>query len=190
MIETLKHIDYTVFEYINQKWNVPALNEVFKFIRNPKNLTWFYISLAFLLIIKYRLKGFWLVLFTGATMGLSDLISSHFFKPYFHRLRPCADETWKGKIIDFVGGSHGYSFTSSHAANNMSVCLFLALLFLPHFKRWSYLFLIVPFFVGYAQIYVGLHYPIDVLCGWATGAACALLMYFLYKKYLPQSQQI
>ncbi len=190
MKEILKNIDYALFQLINQQMNVSALDSFFLMIRNPDNLRWFYFFLALVFLFRFRLKGLWLVLSLAATMGLSDLISSHFFKPYFHRLRPCTDEIWKGKIIDLVGGSHGYSFTSSHAANNMSVCLFLALLFLPHFKRWTYLFLIVPLFVGYAQIYVGLHYPIDVVCGWATGAASALLMYFLYKKYLPKSQQI
>ena len=190
MLETLKHIDYTVFEYINQKWNVPALNEIFKFIRNPKNLTWFYISLAFLLIIKYRLKGFWLVLFTGATMGLSDLISSHFLKPYFHRLRPCVDGSWQCKINDLVGGSHGYSFTSSHAANNMSVCLFLAMIFLAVIGRKSYLFLLIPIVVGYSQIYVGVHYPFDVLGGFITGAFCSVIMYWLYEKLMPENQKI
>ena len=190
MKETLKHIDYAMFHRINQLWNVTALNPIFQFIRDPKHLTAFYLLLAFLLLLKYRLKGWWIVLFLGATMGLSDLISSHILKPYFHRLRPCVDFIWNGKMNDLVGGNHGYSFTSSHAANNMSVCLFLTMIFLPIIGRKSYCFLTVPIIVGYSQIYVGVHYPMDVLGGYITGALCGVIMYWLYDKYLPSSQKI
>ncbi len=190
MKESLKYIDYALFHRINQEWNIPVLNNLFRFIRDPFHLQIFYLTLAFLLVIKYRIKGFWVVLFLAVTMGLSDLISSHFFKPFFHRLRPCVDGNWKCKVNDLVGGSHGYSFTSSHAANNMSVCLFLSMLFLPIIGRWSYVFLILPIMVGYSQIYVGVHYPFDVLGGFITGSFCGVIMFWLYEKYLPQSQKL
>jgi membrane-associated phospholipid phosphatase len=188
--EFFKNIDYNLFELINQKGNIPLLNQVFMAFRNPVYLRYLYISILFLLIIKYRLKGLWVAMFMAATMGLSDLISSHFFKVYFMRLRPCMDDRWLGKINLLVGCPHGFSFTSSHAANNMSVCFFMMLLFAPYLKQLKYLILLFPCLVGYSQIYVGVHYPIDVTCGLLLGACCGGLMYYLYQKYLPKAHQI
>ncbi|MFM2225931.1 MAG: hypothetical protein RJA07_2133 [Bacteroidota bacterium] len=190
MKEFFKNIDYSLFELINQKGNLPWLNNFFMALRNPIYLRWFYITLACFFILKYRLKGLWLVMFLAATMGLSDLISSHFFKIYFMRLRPCMDARWVGKINLLVGCPHGYSFTSSHAANNMSVCFFMMMVFAPYFKNKKYLLLLFPCMVGFSQIYVGVHYPIDVTCGLLVGAACGYFTSFLYKKYLPITQQL
>jgi undecaprenyl-diphosphatase len=188
--EFFKNIDYTLFETINQNFNQPFLNPVFMALRNPIYLRWMYISLAFFFILKYRLKGLLITVFLAATMGLSDLISSHFFKVYFMRLRPCMDARWVGKINLLVGCPRGYSFTSSHAANNMSVCFFMMLLFAPYFSNKKYLFLLFPCLVGFSQIYVGVHYPIDVTCGLLVGISCGFFTHFLYNKYLPTKLQL
>ena len=72
----------------------------------------------------------------------------------------------------------------------MSVCLFLAMVFLSVVGRKSYWLLCIPLIVGYAQIYVGVHYPFDVLGGFITGSLCSVIMYWLYEKFLPENQKI
>lgn len=190
MIETLKHIDYFIFQFINQQLHVDELNPIFITLRNPTFLRWLYLLIAFFLIAKFRLKGFYALLFLAASMGLSDLISSHVLKPNIHRLRPCMDAIWHGKNYILVNCPNGFSFTSSHAANNMSVWFLLLLFFATHFKNYKYTMLVLPLLIGFSQIYVGVHYPFDVAGGYIVGFFCGYLMFRFYKYIMPIKWQL
>ena len=103
-------------------------------------------------------------------MASSDLISSHLIKPFFHRLRPCMEPYMADHIRRLIPCSSGFSFTSSHATNNMSVATLYAFILPYTFNRFKIVFIAFALLVGYAQIYVGVHYPIDVASGFVIGA--------------------
>jgi undecaprenyl-diphosphatase len=116
-------------------------------------------------------------------VALTDQISSSFFKPFFHRLRPCADPTLMHQsrlLLDHCSG--GFSFTSSHAANHFGLAMFIVMTLQPLLKNYRYLFLIWAAIISYAQVYVGVHFPLDVFAGAIIGIAVGYLNSKLYTK--------
>jgi undecaprenyl-diphosphatase len=106
---------------------------------------------------------------------------TNIFKYGFERLRPCNDEEIKG-IIRLVKKSSSFSFFSGHAANSMATMTF----FFLYFKKthFSYLLFLFPLIFAYSRIYLGLHFPTDILTGYAFGATSGYLAYKLYAKYI------
>jgi undecaprenyl-diphosphatase len=74
------------------------------------------------------------------------------------------------------------SFTSSHAANHFGLATFLSVTLYPYARKWIYLTYLWAFLIIYAQIYVGVHYPIDVLAGALIGVMAGLLTSWIYQK--------
>ena len=121
--------------------------------------------------MKVGKKGFSVLLFLGLTVAGSDLTSSFLIKESVERIRPCNDNGFKKNVFLRAPCGSGYSFTSSHAANHFAVATFLILVFGQRLKKWRFLLLFWAISIGFAQIYVGVHYPLDVLCGFAFGAS-------------------
>jgi undecaprenyl-diphosphatase len=98
-------------------------------------------------------------------------------KPLFGRLRPCHDPEIGHliRIIRRCGGEFG--FVSSHAANSVSVSTFFILLFRKS-HRYVWWILIWPLLFSYSRIYMGVHYPLDVICGAVVGIALGWLVYW------------
>lgn len=119
------------------------------------------------------------VLAVVLTIVAADQMSSHLIKPLVARLRPCNDPTIM-HLIDTVNGyrSGGYSFTSSHACNSFGIFAIVALL-IRH-RGLSLSMLLWASINGFSRIYLGVHYPGDILCGALLGAAIGLLIYLVY----------
>lgn len=145
------------------------------------NLIWIPLH-AFLLyyIIKSGKQTAWIVLLgVILTVVLSDEITSGFMKPLFMRLRPTWDSHLSSLVHvvnDYRGGRFG--FPSSHAANTFSVTLFI---FLVYRKNWILLLFVWPLIVSYSRIYLGVHFPLDIIVGWIMGTICATLSFLIYK---------
>ncbi len=111
---------------------------------------------------------------------------TNFIKDTFQRLRPCNDEQING-IIRIVKDSETYSFFSGHAANSMASTVFIFLI-LKKFYNKAYLLFLFPLIFAYSRIYLGLHFPGDILTGYIAGATFGYCMYKLYsavqQKYL------
>ena len=119
-----------------------------------------------------------ILLVFAATVGTADFISSGLIKKNIQRLRPCNDPVFREMVhlrLPRCGG--GYSFPSSHAANHFAAAVFLAMLF-GRRKRWVW-----PALFGWAasialmQVYVGVHYPADILGGAAVGILVGFIGY-------------
>jgi undecaprenyl-diphosphatase len=137
--------------------------------------------------LKFRRRFPVILFFIILGITLSDQISVHLFKNVFQRLRPCHEPALEG-LVHLVNGECGglYGFVSSHATNSFYVALF-SLLFIR--KRWfTILMLLWASVVGYSRIYLGVHYPGDVICGSMLGALVGWGIYKLYmytdNKYL------
>lgn len=147
--------------------------------------TWIplYLLLAGFLCYHYRLKGLYFVLAVALTIGIADQISSEVIKKNIVRLRPCNDVAIKDQVQLLVPCGSGYSFTSSHAANHFAIATFIALTLGQIFRwmRWP-LFLWAAS-IAYGQVYVGVHYPLDVLCGGLLGALVGWAIAKLYLRW-------
>ncbi|HIE52068.1 MAG TPA: phosphatase PAP2 family protein [Armatimonadetes bacterium] len=111
-------------------------------------------------------QGRRVVLLALLTVALSETLTSHILKPWVARLRPCHVLP---QVHLLVGCSSSYSFPSSHAANSLG----LATVFGYYYRRWAWLFVALALLVGYSRIYVGVHYPLDVLGGQVVGVLSA-----------------
>lgn len=146
--------------------------------------TWIPLYLFFIVYAvktSVKSKGWWLVLGAILVVTLADLTSVHAFKNVFERLRPCHDPEIRDwvRVVKGCGGLYG--FVSSHAANSFGVAFFF---FHTVFKSkpWKWMLLIWAAIVAYSRIYVGVHYPLDILCGAILGWVCAQLVLFSMKK--------
>lgn len=108
----------------------------------------------------------------------ADQISVQLFKDVFMRLRPCHNPEIADLIHTINGACGGqYGFVSSHAANTFGLALFVGLIFKKHVPFLLKALLIWAAVVSYSRIYVGVHYPADLICGAILGSIIAFLMW-------------
>ena len=170
MLETLNQIDTWLFLLLNGL-HTSFLDFVMVWLSDRFVWIPFYAVLVYLLIRQYKWRTLVILLLVALAITTSDQITWH-LKNYFERPRPCHAEALLG-LVHTVNGSCGgqYGFMSGHAANVFA----LALLLIPFFKsRYRYfpLFIIVwAAVVSYSRIYLGVHYPGDILVGALLGAS-------------------
>lgn len=159
-----------------------------------KQTNWIPLFLGLLCLIFKKLgtkQTLYLLLFVGVLIAFTDQVTN-LFKYGFQRLRPCNNPEIKG-VIRIVKLSKSFSFFSGHAANSMAVATFLYLILKPYYKKIFFLFL-WPLIFAYSRIYLGLHYPLDILCGYLFGLFSGFMMYKIYqiiqKKYFFKDLQI
>jgi undecaprenyl-diphosphatase len=121
------------------------------------------------------------VLFTAVMILICDQ-TVNLFKFSFERLRPCNDEEIKG-IIRLVKTSSSFSFFSGHATNSMASTVF-GFMILKRYYKHAYLLFLFPLIFAYSRIYLGLHFPTDVLTGYTFGAIAGFVCYKLYHKFV------
>ncbi|MBO9564776.1 MAG: phosphatase PAP2 family protein [Niastella sp.] len=174
--ELLEAIDKDVFTFVNVDASAPWLDGFMKFLRNATVWIPLY-AFMFYWIIKSGRKYAWqFILLTVATFALNDFISAKMLKPWFERLRPCFDPELQGIVRSLVGCGGQYGFPSSHAANHFGLAMFwFYSIQLINGKRWHWLWL-WAFIIGYAQIYVGKHFPLDIIGGAIMGIAIGYLL--------------
>ena len=174
-METLQKIDEYFFRLINSAgWE--QMDGMMILISSK----WFWIPLyiyIIYLIYKRFSDQFLKILFAlGLLIFLADFGSVHLFKEVFERARPC--HFLDGiRVVDGCGGPFG--FISSHASNSFAIAFFIALLF-RNFSGFAVLFSWAVI-IGFSRIYLGVHYPFDILGGMFWGLFVSLLVYYMYK---------
>jgi undecaprenyl-diphosphatase len=174
---TLEHLDQQLFLFLNSI-NSPFFDQLMHAISGK--IIWVPLYLAILIWLgkTYKRKFLVILLFIIIAATLSDQFSV-LVKNIVQRLRPCLEPELHGMVHLFKGECGGmYSFVSSHATNSFDVAL-LSLLFIR--KRWyTVSILIWASVIGYSRIYLGVHYPGDVICGSMLGAFIGWSVYTLY----------
>jgi membrane-associated phospholipid phosphatase len=175
--------DQQLFEKINTDWTNPALDALMPFVRNPLNWAPLYLFLFVFVVLNFKMKGLWWAVFFISVIALTDMTGNYVFKHGFERLRPCNDPDFFEQVrllIDHCGA--GYSFTSNHAANHFGMAAFFFVTFRHLLKKGVWAVLAWAALIAYAQVYVGVHYPLDVFCGALLGLVFGITMGSLFNK--------
>ena len=184
-ITILKDIDKWLFLKINTVWTNPFLDAVYPFWREGYAWAPLYIFLVVFIFINFGWKAWPWIVFFLLTFTLTDQISSHFLKYLVNRPRPCQDEDLMFSVRELLGRCPGNpSFPSSHATNHFGLAFFSYFTLKPYIKKWGYLFFFWAATISYGQIYVGVHYPSDVLSGALIGSLIGCLTAFEFNKYI------
>lgn len=167
-MEFLYSIDLTVFYFFNHTISTGVLDKFFSIITDVNKWYIAYIILIGLAFFKGGRRGKIAVLGLILLIIVTDQTGYRILKEFFERVRPCNALT---DAITPVGCAGGFSFPSNHALNNFAAAVFLLRLF-PAYK---WIFLIVATLISISRIYLGVHYPSDVIGGALIGAVFGYL---------------
>ncbi|MBS1497363.1 MAG: phosphatase PAP2 family protein [Bacteroidetes bacterium] len=162
--------DRALFYVLNGKWHNSFFDWLMPFVRN--SMTWIplYLFLLLFVAVNYKKDRWWWLAIAAATAIISDAISSDIIKENIWRTRPCSDPTL-GDTVRFLLNyrPQSSSFTSSHAFNHFSMASYFYYTLKGKMGKWALLFFAWAGIISYAQVYVGVHFPIDVICGGLIG---------------------
>ena len=162
--------DTWLFLKLNTEWTNDFFDQVFPWWREAN--TWIPLYLFFIIFafLNFKQKAFSWILFVIVTVTLTDQLSSNLLKNIFERPRPCMANVLMSQVsLRLNNCPGGYSFPSSHAINHFGFAMFIFITLQPIFKKWGRLFFLWAATICYGQVYVGVHYPLDVLCGALLG---------------------
>ena len=181
MLDKIISLDKQLLIYLNGLGS-PTYDSLWLFI--TKQVYWAPVFLFVFYFLQKKLgwKNFgYYILFTAVLILICDQ-TCNLFKHSFERLRPCNDDDVKN-LIRIVKTSPSFSFFSGHAANSMAASVFTFSILKKYYKH-SYLLFLFPLIFAYSRIYLGLHYPTDILTGYFFGAVYGFICYKLYLKYI------
>jgi len=180
MLEKIITLDKKVFIFLNSLGS-PTFDGLWLVITKQAYWTPFFLLLAYLLYKNIGGKKLGIVVLFIAVILLCCDTSVEFFKTTFQRLRPCNDPEIKG-IIRIIHHSSTYSFFSGHASNSMATMVFIYMILKKYYK-YAFLIFLYPIIFAYSRIYLGVHFPTDILTGYLFGATFGLVFHTVYQKY-------
>tara|TARA_Y100000385_G_scaffold187251_1_gene193556 strand:+ start:164 stop:745 length:582 start_codon:yes stop_codon:yes gene_type:complete len=180
LLDPLLQIDTELLIFLNnlgsEQWD-----SFWFFLTNQFSWSPLFAFLLFLIFKKFGWKnGVLLLLFLIVLITFSDQFTN-LIKNTFERLRPCNTEGVIEQIRNFNYKPSSYSFYSGHAASSMTFSFFVILLLRSHFK-YIWVLLLFPLLFGYSRIYLGVHYPLDIVSGYFAGMFFGYLFFLLQKK--------
>ena len=182
MVDQLLQYDKELFLFLNNL-GMPIWDDFWLVVTNKLTFIPLYAILLFLIYRKLGVKTLLLlILVIVALITFTDQVTN-LFKDGFERLRPCREEGVK-EFMRYIAPRCGkYGFFSGHSSNTMAVAVFVGLLLKPHYKKLIFILLFWSAVVAYSRIYIGVHYPLDIICGMAFGAISGFGFY-KFQKYL------
>ncbi len=174
LLQWMVQLDVRLFYLLNDKAQNPVLDFLMPILTNLDYWRIPILLLAVCLLILGKKRGRIAVLFLVLGITLSDQMCNSVFKPLVGRMRPC---NVLQNVHLLIGCSKAFSFPSSHATNIFTGMSLLAFVY-PRLKIGLF---IIAALVAYSRVYVGVHYPFDVLAGTILGITCAVVIIILYR---------
>ncbi|WP_343670621.1 phosphatase PAP2 family protein [Chitinophaga sp.] len=170
ILHSFRELDKVVFMLINHDADSKFLDPIMMAIREP--LTWIplYVFMLWFSLRKLKHDAVLFIIMTLITFAFTDALCAQLVKPFVGRLRPCYDPELNGMVRSLVDCGGAYSFPSNHAANHFALATYWFFA-IRHYldKKWNWLWIWAAA-VCYAQVYVGKHFPSDVLGGAIIGS--------------------
>ena len=184
MTDLLLELDRNLFLSLNGLFH-PDLDGFMLAATDTKFWIPLYLWFIFILFKKLDRQAWLALICIALTVLIADQVTSHLLKPLIQRLRPSHDPALK-EFVKLVKGPGGelyrgglFGFPSSHAANSFGVALFLWLALSPVYK-WTFIVFGVAFVLSYTRIYLGVHYPGDIIVGMVIGFISALSCWSIF----------
>ena len=178
MLEQLIEFDKSFLIFLNnlgsQSWD-----GLWMVVTNKRTFIPMYLVLLYFMCKPLSKKGVFLLLISITFMIIFTDQITNLFKFTFERLRPCAQEG----VLELIrqGECWGYGFFSGHSSNSMATAIFVGLMLRPLHKNLIYLLIAWSVVVAYSRIYLGLHYPLDILCGLSFGVFAGYGFYKVFE---------
>lgn len=179
MPDSLQALDEAIFFFVNRTLANPVLDWLMPVITTQEN--WYPIFLVVYVWLWWKggPRGRVAAVLIIPVIILSDQISASLMKPYFARTRPCVALE---NVNMLIGLKTSFSFPSSHAANSAAATALFAIFYPRH--TWP--LAIIAVLISFSRVYVGVHYPFDVLVGAVLGVLCALVVTGSYRLLAPR----
>ena len=181
LLQWIDRIDKVLLVMINHDSDHALLDNVMPALRNPYTWVPLYVFMLWYVLTRRKSDALPFICLSVLTFAITDSVTASVLKPFFERPRPCCDPALQGAVRALADCGGYNSFPSSHAANHFGLATFwFWSLWLMTGKKWRWLW-VWAIAICYAQVYVGKHYPSDVvaggLFGWATGLISAKLFH-------------
>ncbi|GAC1430464.1 MAG: phosphatase PAP2 family protein [Chitinophagaceae bacterium] len=176
--------DRKLFFFVNNTLANNFFDTVMPFLREANIWIPLYLFMLVFAAVNFGKRGWLWILFVICTVGLCDLVSSHLIKEFIFRVRPCQNPGLARQIRILVNYCpHSSSFTSSHATNHFGLAMFFVITLRTYTSAWINLFFAWAAVICFAQVYVGVHYPIDVLSGAVLGGLLGYITGVFFNNY-------
>ena len=177
MLDLIVEYDHKLFLWLNNLGNESF--DWFWMLMTNKLFNFFVYSIALIYLLKKTdIKSLIsMILFLSILILISDQ-TSNLFKNFFERLRPCYDEqisSYMRLVKDSCGGL--YSFFSAHASNSFSLASFFFFVYYKIIQRKIILFFVLASLVSYSRVYIGVHYPLDIITGSVFGFVSGFILF-------------
>lgn len=180
-MQEIIQLDKELFIYLNNL-GTTQWDEFWKFISYKYNWIPFYIVLLFIIWRNFGWKQTVLIIFLTVLMVVATDQITNLVKILTKRPRPCFTDEFEGLMRPIGCERRGmYGFTSAHASNHFALAVFLGCILRAKFKWVLPVMLVWASFIAYSRIYLGVHFPLDIICGSLVGIIIGFLFYRLYR---------
>ncbi len=173
MVQEILQLDKSLFYFFNRGIANPVFDIMMPFVTSDFNLRVFLVLVWLGLLIFGGKTGRIVAILLIPAIAISDQLSSHIIKPLVGRIRPC-HELENVRLLVSCGS--GLSFPSSHAVNSFTVATLLS----KFYKRYMVYLFSLAFLIAFSRVYVGVHYPGDIVAGMSIGFVVGLCAFYLW----------
>lgn len=177
-LETLLEWDRNWFIYVQEHWTSSIGDTIWPYVRNKYSWIGLYVFFIAVAIWKYKKHAVWIIAGALLTVVLADQFSAGLIKPLAERIRPCNQEDLQYLFRNLVDCGSGYSFISAHACNHFALAIYFSWVFNQWRASnwWMPVFTIWAAAISFGQVYVGVHFPLDVIAGGIAGICIGWLV--------------
>lgn len=181
-MESIIAFDKELFLFLNGLGN-NRFDQFWMFMTHRASNALVYISIILLLSFKIKRKQIISLVIFGLILILFTDQLTNLFKVQVGRLRPCFDSELKDmiRLVKLTCGGK-FSFFSGHASNSFALAFFFGKVVKRHFKIVNVILIFIAGLISYSRIYIGVHYPLDIICGMLVGTIIGIVFYWIWEK--------